>query len=130
MVSLPGVPAVAQIDVLDLAGVFVPVVDGGRWHDERATCARALRYLAGELPGIAADYTGCPAYRRGRCDRNGPAADACLFHESERGPGWERARRWCLLDLPGGAAVVTLRSCAAMVAAEIGAVVVGAEVVR
>lgn len=96
LVSLPGVPDVAQVDVLDLAGVFVPVVEPPR-HDERATCARALSYLAGNVQGTAADYAGCPAYRRGRCNRNGPAADACLFHEPESGRRSARAwlvRRW------------------------------------
>ena len=49
---LRGVPDTAQVDVLDLGGVFVPVLEMRR-HDERTGCERAHRYLAGELQGLS-----------------------------------------------------------------------------
>ena len=41
LVSLPGVPDVAQIDVLDLGGISVPVVEM-TMPDERTCCARVV----------------------------------------------------------------------------------------
>ncbi len=51
MRTLPGVPSVAQVGVLDLAGVAVPVVELARF-DERQCCGRVLRFLAHELAGV------------------------------------------------------------------------------
>jgi len=55
MRTLPGVPSVAQIGVLDVGGVAVPIVDMPRF-DERQTCGVVLRYLAHELAGVPGDY--------------------------------------------------------------------------
>ena len=129
LVSLPGVPDVAQIDVLDFAGVFVPVVEM-TMHDERTGCARAHRYLAGEIDGVPGDYTPCHFYRGGRCDMNGRRADPCLFHEPESGRSWDKVRWWCLLEYPDGSTAITPRHSAAELAQLDGARVVGWEVVR
>ena len=128
-VSLPGVPDVAQIDVLDLAGVFVPVVKM-TMLDERTGCPRAHRYLAGEIDGAPSDYTTCHFYRGGRCDMNGRRADPCLFHEPENGRSWDKVRWWCLLEYPDGSTAITPRHSAAELAQLDGARVVGREVVR
>ena len=127
-VSLPGVPDVAQIDVLDLGGVFVPVLEMAM-HDERTGCARAHRYLAGELQGVPGDYAPCHFYRGGRCNMNGKAANPCLFHESESGRSWDKVKWWCLLEYPDGSTAITPRHSAAEIAQIDGARVVGWEVV-
>ena len=44
LVSLPGVPDVAQIDVLDLGGISVPVVEM-TMHDERTGCELSLIHI-------------------------------------------------------------------------------------
>ena len=98
LVSLPGVPDVAQIDVLDLGSVIVPVVEM-TMLDERTGCERAHRYLAGELQGIPGDYSGCYFYHSGRCDMNGRQANPCLFYEPEAGRIWSRVKEWALLEL-------------------------------
>ena len=126
---LRGVPDTAQVDVLDLGGVFVPVLEMRR-HDERTGCERAHRYLAGELQGTAAEYCDCSFYRGGRCDMNGKAANACLFHEPESGPSWAGVRWWCLLEYPDGSTAITPRHSAAEIAQMDGARVVGWEMVR
>ena len=128
LVSLPGVPDVAQIDVFDLGGVFVPVLEM-TMHDERTGCERAHRYLAGELDGVPADYTPCHFYRGGRCDMNGRMANPCLFHEPEHGRSWDKVRWWCLLEYPDGSIAITPRHSAAELAQLDGARVVGWEAV-
>ena len=129
LVSLPGVPDVAQIDVLDLGGVIVPVVEM-TMLDERTGCARAHRYLAGELDGIPSDFDGCHFYHSGQCSMNGRRADPCLFHEPEHGRSWDKVRWWCLLEWPDGSTAITPRHSAAEIAQADGARVVGWEVVR
>ena len=128
LVSLPGVPDVAQIDVLDLGGVSVPVV-AMTMHDERTGCARAHRYLAGELDGAPGDYTPCHFYHGGRCDMNGRMANPCLFHEPESGRSWDKVKWWCLLEYPDGSTAITPRHSAAELSQIDGARVVGWEVV-
>ena len=128
-VSLPGVPDVAQIDVLDLGGVFVPVLEMAM-HDERTGCERAHRYLAGELQGIPGDYAPCHFYAAGRCNMNGKAANPCLFHEPESGRSWDKVKWWCLLEYPDGRTAITPRHSAAELSQLDGARVVGWEVVR
>ena len=125
---LPGVPDVAQVDVLDLGGVFVPVLEMAM-HDERTGCERAHRYLGGELQGIPGDYATCHFYRGGRCDMNGKAANPCLFHEPESGRSWDKVKWWCLLEYPDGSTAITPRHSAAEIAQIDGARVVGWEVV-
>ena len=44
LVSLPGVPDVAQIDVLDLGGINIPVVDMPML-DERTGCELSLIHI-------------------------------------------------------------------------------------
>ena len=129
LVSLPGVPDVAQIDVLDLGGVSVPVVEM-TMLDERTGCARAHRYLAGELDGVPGDYTPCHFYHGGRCDMNGRSANPCLFHEPESGRSWDKVKWWCLLEYPDGRTAITPRHSAAELSQMDGARVVGWEVVR
>ena len=129
LVSLPGVPDVAQVDVLDLAGVFVPVLEM-TMHDERTGCPAAHRYLAGELQGIPSEYSGCHFYAAGRCNMNGKAANPCLFHEAESGASWAKVKRWRLLERPDGSTCIAPAYDAAEIAASIGARVIGLEVVR
>ena len=129
LVSLPGVPDVAQVDVLDLGGVFVPVVEM-TMHDERTGCERAHRYLGGELQGIPSDYAPCHFYAAGRCNMNGKAANPCLFHEPEHGRSWDKVKWWCLLEYPDGSIAITPRHSAAELSQIDGARVVGWEVVR
>ena len=129
LVSLPGVPDVAQIDVLDLGGISVPVVEM-TMHDERAGCERAHRYLAGELQGHAGDFDGCHFYHSGRCSMNGRNANPCLFHEPESGRSWDKVRWWALLEWPDGRTAITPRHSAAELAQADGARVVGWDVVR
>ena len=126
---LPGVPDVAQIDVLDLGGISVPVVEM-TMHDERTGCERAHRYLAGELQGHAGDFDGCHFYHSGRCSMNGRNANPCLFHEPESGRSWDKVRWWALLEWPDGRVAITPRHSAAELAQADGARVVGWEVVR
>ena len=126
---LPGVPDVAQIDVLDLGGVSVPVVEMAML-DERTGCERAHRYLAGELDGVPADYAPCHFYAAGRCDMNGRKANPCLFHEPESGRSWDKVKWWCLLEYPDGRTAITPRHSAAELSQMDGARVVGWEVVR
>ena len=126
---LPGVPDVAQIDVLDLGGVSVPVV-AMTMHDERTGCERAHRYLAGELQGHAGDFDGCHFYHSRRCSMNGRNANPCLFHEPESGRSWDKVRWWVLLEWPDGRTAITPRHSAAELAQADGARVVGWEVVR
>lgn len=125
---LPGVPDVTQTGVLDFDGIHVPVVEMN-WLDERTGCAPAHRYLAGELQGVPSDYAGCFFYCSGRCNMNGRGANPCLFHEAETSASWARVRGWRLLEYPDGSTCVTLAHCAAEIAAEIGARVIGAAVV-
>ena len=129
LVSLPGVPDVAQIDVLDLGGISVPVVEL-TMHDERTGCERAHRYLAGELQGHAGDFDGCHFYHSRRCSMNGRNANPCLFHEPESGRSWDKVRWWVLLEWPDGRTAITPRHSAAEIAQADGARVVGWEVVR
>ncbi len=125
---LPGVPSVAQIGVLDLAGVPVPVVDMARF-DERQCCGRVLRYLAHDLAGVPGDYETCPAYRRRSCAMMGGGA-VCAFHEPDNAPVWRRAAGWRLLELSDGSTCVTTARTALEVAQSLGAVIVGAELVE
>ena len=129
IVSLPGVPDVAQIDVLDLGGVSVPVVQMNML-DERTGCERAHRYLAGELQGIPSDFAGCYFYHGGCCNMNGKAANPCLFHEPESSRSWDKVKWWCLLEYPDGSTAITPRHSAAELSQIDGARVVGWEVVR
>ena len=124
---LPGVPDVTQTGVLDFGGIHMPVVEMN-WLDERTGCATAHRYLAGEIDGAPGDYNECYFYQAGRCSMNGRGADPCLFHEAETSASWARVRGWRLLEYPDGSTCVTLTHYAAEIAAEIGARVVGAEV--
>lgn len=133
--SLPGVPDTVVVGVIppgELAelGIFeaVPVVKLN-WLDERTGCERAHRYLAGQIDGAPGDYDGCYFYSSGRCDMNGRRADPCLFHEPENGRGWQKVRGWALLEFPDGHIEVTFADGAAEIAGEVGAVVVGAEVI-
>ena len=126
---LPGVPDVAQIDVLDLGGISVPVVEM-TMHDERTGCSRAHRYLADELQGHAGDFDGCHFYHSGQCSMNGRNANPCLFHEPESGRSWGKVRWWALLEWPDGRTAITPRHSAAELAQADGARVVGWDVVR
>lgn len=143
MTRLPGIPDETIVDMippgaLDGLGIVqaVPVVQV-RWYDERAGCKIAHRYEAGELQGKPDDYTGCwaygPAPAGGGClmngRHNGRARSACLFHEPEDSPAWQRLRANVLLELPDGTTAVTSRAGAAQIAADLGAVIVGAETV-
>lgn len=124
MRTLPGVPSVAQIGVLDFGGVAVPVVDMPRF-DERQCCGRVLRYLAGELAGVPSDYETCPAYRRRSCSMQGGGA-VCAFHEPDNAPIWRKAAGWRLLEYPDGYTCVTPARSALEVAQSLGARIVGA----
>ena len=133
MTRLPGVPDETIVDVippgqLAHAGILaaVPVV-AVRWYDERAGCVLAHRYDAGQIDGTAAEYGGCHFYAGGGCQMNGRAErDACLFHLPETAPAWARLRSMVLLDLPDGTTAITSRYSAAQIAADLGAVIVGA----
>ena len=133
-VTLPGVPDPEVIGIfapgeLAAIGIFeaVPILEV-KWHDERTGCARAHRYLAGELDGAPGDYTGCYFYHGGRCDMNGRSANPCLFHEPESGRSWDKVRWWCLLEYPDGRTAITPRHSAAEIAQADGARVIGWEV--
>jgi hypothetical protein len=53
-VALPGIPNEVQAGVINVEGLGqIPVVEMN-WLDERTGCARAHRYLAGELQGVLA----------------------------------------------------------------------------
>ena len=143
--KLPGLEDAAPIvdllppGALDHLGIVqaVPVLQV-RWYDERAGCALAHRYHAGELQGTPDDYAACwaywPAPAGGGCLMNGRdgnrARSACLFHEPENGPAWDRLRANVLLELPDGTTAITSRHSAPAVAADLGARIVGAELVR
>jgi hypothetical protein len=126
MRTLPGVPSVAQIGVVEVPGIgSVPLVDMPRF-DERATCGVVLRYLAHELAGVPSDYTGCPAYAGGQCRRQGGGA-VCAFLEADNAQVWQRAAGWRLLEDPDGYTCVTPARTALEVAQSLGARIVGAE---
>ena len=129
MRTLPGVPSVAQIGVVEVPGIgSVPVVDMPRF-DERATCGVVLRFLAHELAGVPSDYTDCPAYRNRLCRRAGGGA-VCAFHEPDNAPVWRKAAGWRLLEDPDGYTCVTPARSALEVAQSLGARIVGAELVE
>ena len=128
MRTLPGVPSVAQVGVLELAGVAVPVVDMPRF-DERQCCGRVLRFLAHELPGVPGDYETCPAYRRRLCSMQGGGA-VCAFHEADNSPVWRKAAGWRLLEDADGYTCVTPARSALEIAQSLGARIVGAELVE
>lgn len=121
MIALPGIPNEVQTNVLDFAGAAIPVVEA-RWCDERQTCGRALRYLAGDLQGAPSDYQTCPQYRARACTRGG----LCMFHEADDAAVWRRAAQWRLLVQPDGSECVTPAKSALEIAASLGACVVGA----
>jgi len=116
-----------QVDVLevDVLGT-VPVVEC-KMFDERQTCAPVLLYLAGEKDGAPADYTVCPSYRDGKCRRTGQRA-LCAFHEPETATVWRKAATWRLIELADGDTAVTPSKNAVVFAAELGARIVGYEV--
>ena len=122
---LPGIPSTVQAGVLDFAGVSIPVVDFPRF-DERQTSGRALRYLAGDIDGAPSDYHTCAQYRAGSCTRGG----ACMFHEADDAMIWRRAAQWRLLIQPDGSEAVTPATSALEIARDLGAVIVGAELVE
>ncbi len=128
MRTLPGVPSVAQVAVLELAGVAVPVVELARF-DERQCCGRVLRYLAGELDGAPGDYETCSAYRRRSCSMQGGGV-LCAFHEPDGAPVWRKAAGWRLLEDADGATCVTPARSALEIAQSLGARIVGAELVE
>jgi hypothetical protein len=133
-IRLPGVPDEVQAGVVNVEGLGqVPVVEM-RWHDERTGCARAHRYLARELQGIPADYDDCCFYSAGRCtmngSENGRPRNACLFHEPENGRSWAGVRNWRLLEEPDGSTCITPASSALEIAADLGARIVGAQLVE
>ena len=128
MRTLPGVPSVAQVGVLDLAGVAVPVVELARF-DERQCCGRVLRFLAHELAGVPEDYTDCPAYKRRLCSMQGGGA-VCAFHEPDNAPVWRKAAGWRLLEDADGYTCVTPARTALEIAQSLGARIVGAELVE
>ena len=133
-INLPGIPSTVQAGVINVEGLGqIPVIEM-RWHDERTGCARAHRYLAGELQGIAAEYSDCYFYRSGRCTMNGSEAgrprNACLFHEPETGASWANVQRWRLLEEPDGSTCITPARSALEIAASLGARIVGAELVE
>lgn len=90
------------------------------------------------LQGTPEEYAACWAYgpgpAGGGCLMNGRdgnrARSACLFHEPENGPAWDRLRANVLLELPDGTTAITTRQGAPAVAADLGARIVGAEVIR
>lgn len=129
----------AVVDVLNAGGelaVFgivgpVPVLELGNWYDERQGCALAHRYDAGEVQGVPGEYGACFFYAGGGCRMNGNAQrDACLFHLGDAAQPWQRLRRNALLELPDGSTAITSRIDAFTIAADLGAVVVGAVTVR
>lgn len=128
MRTLPGVPSVAQVGVLEVAGVAVPVVELARF-DERQCCGRVLRFLAHELPGVPGDYETCPAYRRRLCSMQGGGA-VCAFHEPDNSPVWRKAAGWRLLEDADGYTCVTPARSALEIAQSLGARIVGAELVE
>lgn len=120
-ISLPGIPSTVQAGVLEFAGAAIPVVDFPRF-DERQTCGRALRYLAGDIDGAPSDYQTCAQYRARACTRGG----LCAFHEPDSAMIWRRAATWRLLVQPDGSECVTPAKSAVKIAADLGAVIVGA----
>lgn len=125
-ISLPGIPDLAQAGVLNVQGLGqVPVVEMRRF-DERQTCGRALRSLAGDIDGAPSDYTGCAQYRARACTRGG----LCMFHEADDARIWRRAATWRLLIQPDGSECVTPAHSALEIAASLGAVIVGAQLVE
>lgn len=128
MRTLPGVPSVAQVGVLEVAGVAVPVVELARF-DERQCCGVVLRFLAHELPGVPGDYETCPAYRRRLCSMQGGGA-VCAFHEPDNAPVWRKAAGWRLLEDADGYTCVTPARSALEIAQSLGARIVGAELVE
>jgi hypothetical protein len=120
-VTLPGIPSTVQAGVIDFAGAAIPLVEPRRF-DERETCRRALRYLAGDIDGAPSDYQTCAQYRAGRCTRGG----ACMFHEADDAMIWRRAAQWRLLIQPDGSECVTPATSALEIAADLGAMIVGA----
>lgn len=136
--NLPGLEDCAPIvdlipaGVLDLVGIpqAVPVLEV-KWHDERCGCELGHRYDAHEVEGTPEQYQACRAYRAGGCKINGrPDRDSCLFHLPETAPAWVNLRRWVLLELPDGSTALTTPYSAPMVAADMGARIVGAVEVR
>lgn len=125
MQTLPGVPSVAQVGVLDVAGIGqVPIVDFPRF-DERQCCAQVLLYLAHELAGVPGDYETCPAYKRRLCSMQGGGA-VCAFHEPDNAPVWRKAAGWRLLEEPDGSTCVTPANSALEIAQSLGARIIGA----
>ena len=121
-VALPGIPTVQQVGVVNVEVLGqIPVVDMPRF-DERQTCGRVLRYLAGELQGQPADYETCAQYRGRRCTRGG----LCAFLEPDNAMIWRRAAQWRLLVQPDGVECVTPEHSALEIAGSLGAVIVGA----
>lgn len=120
--SLPGIPDTVQAGVLNVQGLGqIPVVAMRRF-DERQTCGRALRYLAGDIDGAPSDYQPCAQYRARACARGG----LCVFHEADDAPIWRAAATWRLLIEPSGSECVTPAHSALEIAASLGAVIVGA----
>lgn len=129
MQTLPGVPSVAQIGVVELVGFgSIPVVELARF-DERATCDVVLRYLAHELAGVPSDYTDCQAYKARLCSMQGGGA-VCAFHEPDNAQVWRKAAGWRLLVEPDGNTCVTPARTALEIAQSLGARIVGAELVE
>lgn len=129
VLSMPQVVDVVNVNgELAHAGIVqaVPVL-AIRRYDERQGCNLAHRYDAGEVQGTPNEYGGCYFYARGGCKMNGNAQrDACLFHLGEDADPWRRLRRNALLRMPDGSTCITTRQDAFTVAADLGAVVVGA----
>ncbi len=128
VLSMPQVEDVINVHgELAQFGIVQPVpVLAVKWYDERGGCVVAHRYDAGELQGAPSEYSGCHFYRGG-CKMNGNAQrDACLFHLGEDADPWRRLRRNALLRMPDGTTCITTRQDAFTVAADLGAVVVGA----
>jgi hypothetical protein len=114
-----------QAGVINFAGAAIPVVEM-RWFDERETCRRALRFLAGDIDGAPSDYQTCAQYRGRACARGG----LCLFHEADDAAIWRKASTWRLLVQPDGSMTVTPARFALEIAAGLGARIVGAELVE
>ena len=130
VLSMPQVVDVVNVQgELAAVGIVgpVPVLDLARWYDERQGCNLAHRYEAGEVQGTPNEYGGCYFYAGGGCKMNGNAQrDACLFHLGEDAQPWQRLRRNALLRMPDGSTAITTRRDAFTIAADLGAVVVGA----
>lgn len=129
VLSMPQVEDVINVHgELAQFGIVQPVpVLAVKWYDERGGCVVAHRYDAGELQGAPSEYSGCHFYRGGGCRMNGrPDRDHCLFHLAESSEPWQRLRRNALLRMPDGSTAITTRVDAFTVAADLGAVVVGA----